>query len=333
MTRLFACALLASVACLLVADAARAHPLAFGVLSVTAQSGDRYTLDFRYSGDENDPRGGSPTIPRGCDFVAPPDELPLTSGIHLRGRLRCPRGIEGLRFGVEGLERGETQVVVRVRLPDGREHRGLVTADEPSFRIPRRNEEGSVLARYVVLGTEHIALGLDHLLFVLGLFLLVDGWKRVVATVTAFTLGHSLTLALAALGVVHVPSAPTEACIALSIVLLAVELAHPDRQSTARTRPWLVASSFGLLHGLGFAGALAEVGLPRAAVVPALFGFNLGVELGQIAFVAVLALLSVATRRTLGSQRTDFVRAAILPRALGAVAVFFLAERIAAIVA
>ena len=333
MSRLLGRAALTIVALALFASTALAHPLAFGVLSITPIRGDRYALDFRYSGDENDPRGGSPTIPSGCAFVAPPEELPLTSGLHLRGELRCPHGLEGKRFGVEGLERGETQVVVRVRLPDGHEHQGLVTADEPTFRIPRRNEEGSVLARYVALGTEHIALGLDHLLFVLGLFLLVDGARRVVATVTAFTLGHSLTLVLAALDVVHVPSAPTEACIALSIVLLAVELAHPERQTTARTRPWLVASSFGLLHGLGFAGALTEVGLPRSAVVPALFGFNLGVELGQVAFVGLLALLSVATRRTLGSERTDFVRSAILPRALGAIAVFFLAERIAAIVA
>ena len=145
---------------------------------------------------------------------------------------------------------------------------------------------------YLRLGIEHILFGFDHLLFVLALVILVRDWRRVALTVTAFTVAHSITLAAATLGLVHVPGPPVEAAIALSIVLVAVEIVNARRGMPSLTArwPWLVAFCFGLLHGFGFAGALAEVGLPHHAIPIALLFFNLGVEIGQLAFVAAVLL-------------------------------------------
>jgi hydrogenase/urease accessory protein HupE len=150
-----------------------------------------------------------------------------------------------------------------------------------------------VIWAYLGLGVEHILFGVDHLLFVLCLLLLVREIRKLLATVTAFTLAHSITLAAATLGFVRVPAAPVEATIALSIVFLARELSRGEhlRSAVTRSYPWLVAFSFGLLHGLGFAGALAEVGLPQREIPLALFAFNVGVELGQLAFIATVLFL------------------------------------------
>jgi hydrogenase/urease accessory protein HupE len=151
---------------------------------------------------------------------------------------------------------------------------------------------------YVRLGVEHILFGIDHLLFVLCLLLLVRDIRRLLGTITAFTLAHSITLAAATLGFVRVSATPVEATIALSIVFLASELVRGEagRSAVTRSYPWLVAFSFGLLHGLGFAGALAEIGLPQGEIPLALFAFNVGVELGQLAFITAVLLLARLVR-------------------------------------
>jgi hypothetical protein len=153
-----------------------------------------------------------------------------------------------------------------------------------------------VLRRYLALGVEHIWFGIDHLLFLLGLLLLVGGFWSVLYTVSAFTVAHSLTLAVSALGLVTVPTGPVEICIALSVLLLALETRRGPLALTRRF-PHLVALGFGLLHGLGFASALSEVGLPSGARSLALLGFNLGVELGQVLVVAIAAVGHSFTRR------------------------------------
>ena len=152
---------------------------------------------------------------------------------------------------------------------------------------------------YGALGVEHILLGIDHLLFVLALLLIVSGWRKLVATITAFTVAHSITLALATLGFVNVPQAPVEAVIALSILFVAVEIVHwrQGREGLTRRRPWVVAFLFGLLHGLGFAGALTEIGLPEHAIPLALLFFNIGVEIGQLLFIAVILAAIPGLRR------------------------------------
>ena len=187
---------------------------------------------------------------------------------------------------------------------------------------------------YTILGIEHILSGFDHLLFVLALVLLVQGTRRLLVTITAFTAAHSLTLAGATLGWVHVPGPPVEASIALSIVFVASEIVHTrqGRYSVTQHYPWVVAFTFGLLHGFGFAGALAEVGLPQSSIPIALLFFNVGVEIGQLMFVgAVLAVIAVGWR---AGQRLRLSQPAwlwrIAPYAIGALASFWLVERVAA---
>lgn len=150
---------------------------------------------------------------------------------------------------------------------------------------------------YLLLGFEHLVFGIDHVLFVLLLLYLVRGWRKLLLIITSFTLAHSITLGLAAYDVVTVPQAPIESLIALSIVLLGAEVLKPASESRLRQYPWLVTFAFGLLHGLGFAGALAEIGLPRNEEVMALFLFNVGLELGQIAVVIVALMIAAAIQR------------------------------------
>lgn len=186
-----------------------------------------------------------------------------------------------------------------------------------------------VASRYTVLGIEHILFGIDHLLFVLGLMLIVRGPWMLLKTVTAFTIAHSVTLALATLGLVEVPSAPVEASIALSIVFVAAEGLRGDRQGLALRRPWLVAFGFGLLHGFGFAGALSELGLPPAEVPLALLFFNIGVEIGQVAFVAAVLGLGYALRHV--AVRWPRWTRAIPAYAIGSLAMVWFIERVVAL--
>ena len=168
---------------------------------------------------------------------------------------------------------------------------------------------GRLAADYLAMGIEHILLGVDHLAFVAGLLLLVRGWGRLVKTITAFTVAHSLSLALAVAGVVRVPPGPVEAAIALSIAYLAVEVVYAVRGRRGWTvrYPWMVAFGFGLLHGLGFAGALTGLGLPPREIPWALLFFNLGVEAGQLLFVGFWLTLGWA-RRTLEFKTTRWAR-------------------------
>jgi len=238
--------------------------------------------------------------------------------------------LAGKRIEFPGLEVTLIDVLVRVVGADGGVTTTLVHPSEPWFDVPARQGTLEVMAVYVQHGIEHILGGPDHLLFVLGLMLLVRGARRLVATVTAFTVAHSFTLALATLGVVRLPGPPIEAAIALSIVLVGVEIARMQRGETSLTieRPWAVAFAFGLLHGIGFAGALIRVGLPQAEVPLALFSFNVGVEIAQLGFVAAILPVLALVRRV----RIDWPAWARLAPAyaIGSLAAFWFFDRIAA---
>ncbi|SDJ69732.1 HupE/UreJ family protein [Microbulbifer yueqingensis] len=210
-----------------------------------------------------------------------------------------PEGLAGTRVAIDGLERTMTDALVHIRWQDGRQQVLRLLPDRTEFTVDAMAGPGQVAGTYFLLGMEHILLGIDHLLFVLALLLLVNGWKPLVATITAFTLAHSITLATAVLGLVSVPQGPVEAVIALSIVFVAAEVIYRlrGRRTLAVRRPWVVAFGFGLLHGLGFAGALAEIGLPQHAVPLALALFNVGVEAGQLAFVGAVCGLWLAIRQ------------------------------------
>ena len=232
----------------------------------------------------------APHLPGSCRAVGEPVVLWISGAAVQHSKVACGRSLTGETIGIDGLTATMTDVLVRVETADGRVRAVRLTPSSPSFVVEGAPDAMTVLRAYVGLGVEHILFGVDHLLFVLCLLLLVRGFRTLLATITAFTLAHSITLALATLGIVHVAAPPVEVMIALSIVFLATELARGQAGQSAATRayPWLVAFSFGLLHGLGFASALAEVGLPQGEVPLALFAFNVGVELGQVAFVSTV---------------------------------------------
>jgi hydrogenase/urease accessory protein HupE len=242
-----------------------------------------------------------------------------------------PEPLTGESFAVLGLGRARVDVLLRASFLDGRRAQALLRAGAAEWRVPERAEPRAVAAGYLRIGAEHIASGADHLLFLLGLVLLA-GWTRALLwTVTAFTAGHSVTLALAVLGLVRVSSAAVEFLIALSVLVLAVELAQgAGRERLLRRRPALLAGVFGLLHGLGFAGALAEVGLPGEELPLALLAFNLGIEAGQLAFIALLLLAAAALRAVPLAIRERPALRHVPVYAMGTLASYWCLERAAA---
>jgi hydrogenase/urease accessory protein HupE len=240
-------------------------------------------------------------------------------------------GLRGQTLRIAGLETTLTDTLVRMAFVDGSTWVQRLTPQQPATVIPVKPGAWEVSGTYLGLGIEHILTGIDHLLFVLALLILTTGTWRLLKTVTAFTVAHSITLGLATLGVVHVPSKPVEAVIALSIVFVAAEIlrARDGRTGLAARMPWIVAFTFGLLHGFGFAGALSEVGLPAGQIPVALLFFNLGVEAGQLLFIAaVLALMAGARRLRFAWPRWAELAPAY---AIGSVAMFWVIQRVAAL--
>jgi hydrogenase/urease accessory protein HupE len=247
-----------------------------------------------------------------------------------RWSVRHPGGLAGRSLTIDGLRGTRVDVLVRLERLDGTTLVSRVQPAQPGLLLTDAPGLPAVAGTYLALGVEHILLGPDHLLFVLALLLIARGRRRLLLAVTAFTVAHSITLALAALGFVHVPAAPVEAVIALSIVFLACEIVHGrgGQPGLTERRPWVVAFVFGLLHGLGFAGALAEVGLPGHAIPVSLLFFNVGVELGQVLFVAAALALAPLLRR-LAAWRPE--RAGLVPAyGIGSVAACWTIERVAA---
>lgn len=228
--------------------------------------------------------------PAECINTSEPRATPVDGAVIQRWRARCEGGLVGKSLAIENLSRTLTDVIVRFEPVDGSPKTFRLTPDAPSVAIPGRQPWTDVAATYFVLGVEHILLGFDHLMFVLALLLLVRDIKRLIGAITAFTVAHSLTLAGTTFGWIKLASAPVEATIALSIMFVAVEIVRvrAGRNSLTARLPWLASFAFGLLHGFGFAGALREVGIPPDAVGAALLFFNLGVEAGQLLFIAVV---------------------------------------------
>lgn len=247
-----------------------------------------------------------------------------------RWRVQREGGLDGTPIHIAGLRATLTDVLVRMERLDGTTQTIRVQPAAPSFTIEASPGRWQVAHAYLVLGVEHILLGIDHLLFVLALVILVAGARRLFWTITAFTVAHSITLAAATLGWVHVPPPPVEASIALSIVFLASEIMHTraGRPGLTYRQPWIVALLFGLLHGLGFAGALSEVGLPQNAIPLALLFFNVGVEIGQLLFIGAVLVVIVVLRRV-RMKPPDWV--ALLPvYAIGTIAAYWTIERVSA---
>ncbi|WP_299598688.1 HupE/UreJ family protein [uncultured Microbulbifer sp.] len=259
-----------------------------------------------------------------------------------RWEISHPQALIGSTIAIDGLANTMTDALVRISWLDGREQVIRLLPDRTRLIVEDKDGIVEVAGTYFVLGIEHILLGIDHLLFVLALVVLVSGGRQLVVTITAFTLAHSITLALAVLGVVSVPQAPVEAVIALSIVFIATEILHKleGRKTLAIRKPWIVAFGFGLLHGLGFAGALSDIGVPEHAIPLSLGLFNVGVEAGQLAFIAGIAALMYLLRRVKPVQLweirtgTTATAASALPVAylVGGLSAWWLIDRTIALV-
>ena len=296
--RRFARALAAALA-LCAASVAIAHEVRPGFLELTETAAESYSFLWKK------PSGGeielqiAPVLPPQCRLVVPGAQQLSPGAVVVRGQLSCPGGIAGKTLTIAGLESTITDVLVRVNHADGRTESHLLRPSAPSVTLG--GASGGLMERvlgYVQLGFQHILFGPDHLLFVLGLMLIVAGRWMLVKTLTAFTVAHSITLALATLGYASAPLLPLNAAIALSILFLGPEIVRAWRGETSFTirHPWVVAFAFGLLHGFGFASGLTEVGLPKDEIPLALLLFNIGVELGQLAFVLLVVLLERAFR-------------------------------------
>jgi hydrogenase/urease accessory protein HupE len=258
-------------------------------------------------------------------------------------RLIAIEPLRGQSVRIAGLEATMTDALVRVEFADDSAWVQRLTPQQSVAEIPRSSSGWEVAGVYLTLGVEHILMGIDHLLFVLALLIITRGTWPLVKTVTAFTVAHSVTLALATLGFVRVPQAPVEAVIALSIVFVASEILHArrGREGVTARAPWVVAFAFGLLHGFGFAGALSETGLPQGHIPLALLFFNLGVEGGQLLFVAVVLALLALGRRVAESQSPRVAGwtlrlldpstlRLVSAYAIGSMAMFWVIQRIAA---
>jgi hypothetical protein len=259
-------------------------------------------------------------IPEACQISDAASEGELRHAF----TLRCPSALAGHTLGVTGLGPVLGEAVLSLSLHDGRALSHLLLPETPSWQIPEPGTALSVAMDYVRLGVEHILAGPDHLLLLALLVLILRRPRAVLLAETAFTLSHSLTFAATALGWLHVPSAWAEACIALSLVLLALDVERPGLAAPSALRGAAAALVFGLVHGLGFAGGLQELGLPDQAVLPALVGFGLGVELGQVAFLAVALLLASLAARLKAWPRLVLTGG----YAAGAVSSFWLIQRV-----
>ena len=282
----------------LVAGAARAHESRPGFLELRENGPGRYSFLWK------EPSGGeveiriAPVIPEDCRLQTP-DRQQLTPGaVLVRGTLQCAGGLAGKTIAIAGIEATLSDVLVRVHHADGRLESHVLRPTTPTVTLGALTTATERALGYAVLGVQHILLGVDHLLFVLGLLLIVNDRWMLVKTVTSFTVAHSITLAIATLGYAAAPLPPLNAAIALSILFLGPEIVRSWQDETSFTirHPWVVAFAFGLLHGFGFASGLTAMGLPQAEIPLALLLFNIGVELGQIAFVILVVLLERAFR-------------------------------------
>lgn len=306
---------------------AQAHRLAPSLLSLTAVAADEYEAHWKTSRYAERGQQLTPQLPAGCTDLSAPAPQVGASGIAWRWRVRCADPLVGQTIAIDGLEHyATTAVLVELREPDGRALRQVLTPDQPSWQVPAARGVLAVLRDYFTLGVEHILLGWDHLAFVAGLMLLAPGWRRLLVAVTGFTAGHSVTLAGAALGVLRLPQGLVEIAIALSIFYVAQRAVSGADRAPPRWPGLIVLSAgFGLLHGAGFAGALAETGLPDEAIVPALAAFNVGIEIGQLGFV-LAAGAAVALVLRLGPRAAHWSRG-LVAYGIGSVGAFWAFER------
>ncbi len=306
-----------------------AHELQPGLLEIRQLSSDQYEVSWRAPTYFNKPHPASLLLPKQWETVGKPSVRNLPDSKLHRRVVRVPQGdITGSIIRFVDLEATITDVFVRVYWLDGSKTSAIARPNQTRVTIVGNKTSWQVFVDYLVLGIDHILSGFDHLTFVFVLLLMVVGWRKLVATITSFTIAHSMTLAAVTLGFVWVPGPPVEAVIALSILFLASELAKINRGESSLTAqyPWVVAFIFGLLHGFGFAGALSDIGLPENEIPLSLLSFNIGVELGQLLFVGGVLVVITFLKKIRVSWPVWSYQVPVY--AIGSVASFWLIQRI-----
>ncbi len=312
------------VAALAVTTSAAAHPLAPVGLTIHE---DNDAIEVELKRARVQPKGAAfvPRCPADCSPLAPTRITDHVSHVIEARRWRCASPLVGATFGVDGLSEAGVDAVVRVRFADGHEVAGLLDDSAAAFIVPARTPTPSFFVAYFRSGLEHLAVGFDHILVVLGLVLLLRKPRHVLGALTAFTLGHGLSLGAATLDIVRIPSAWAELAIAATLVWLAAAMAK-DRDE-AVTRPWLYVSTLavGLVHGLGFAAAFESMGLTGGSLPVALAAFHIGIEVAQLVIVA-LALIAIRASRQLSFERFPIARQ-VPSYAVGSIATCWVIER------
>jgi len=317
------------LACLYLAMPANADEIRPALLDIKEQNTGLFAVTWKVPMRGDKVLGITPVLPGVMQLVGTPTLKNVPGALIERATYKISAGaLPGQMIEIEGLTRVQTDVLLLIQLRDGSQHSAILRPSAPRYEIPLEASKIKVAGDYWRLGTVHILEGADHLLFVLALLLIVTGLGQLIKAITAFTIAHSITLALATLELVQLPAAPTEAIIALSILFLAVEIVHKHDGKIGITErwPWVVAFLFGLFHGLGFAGALAEIGVPQTEVPLALFMFNVGVESGQLLFIAVvLSLIALLRRLPLAIPQGAW---RIMPYSIGGLAAYWTIDRV-----
>lgn len=318
---------------------ALAHEVRPGYLEIREVAADTYDVVWKVPAKGEFRLGLYARLPKACRG-APSSGSFVGSAFVERWRVTCPGGLVGQSVEIDGLAATRTDVLARLQRLDGTTQTERLSPERASFEVLAAPSRLQVAETYFVLGVEHILSGVDHLLFVLILLFLVGNWRLLIATVTAFTIAHSITLAAATLGYLRVAQAPVEAAIALSVMFVAGEVLQGarGRPGLAARAPWFVAFVFGLLHGLGFAGALREIGLPEGDIPLALLFFNVGVEGGQLLFIAAVVIaLSLASRllrkdgvADRGPWHTEAMIRTPIAYVVGGVSAFWVVQRVVA---
>jgi len=318
-----------ALACLYFAMPVNADEIRPALLDIKEQNTGLVTVTWKVPMRGDKVLAIAPILPANLELVGTPTWQNVPGALIEYATYKINAGsLTGEMIEIEGLPEVQTDVLLLVQLQDGSQHSAILRPSAPQFEIPLEASKLKVAGDYWRLGTIHILEGADHLLFVLALLLIVVGFGELFRAVTAFTVAHSITLALATLDVIRVPSAPTEAIIALSILFLAAEIVHKHNGQIGITErwPWVIAFLFGLFHGLGFAGALSEIGVPQTEVPLALFMFNVGVETGQLLFIVVVMALAWLLQRL--RLRAPPAAWRILPYSIGGLAAYWTIDRV-----
>lgn len=305
-----------------------ADEIKLSYLEIKESKPQHYSVLLKLSSKDKQKLPIEMVIPNECSLTLAKTSQLVNKTYLDRWQMKCKTGLADKTLLIEGLKSTGTDLLLRLEFLSGVSHSELLNPSKSSYRVPKDASTWEIVQTYTWLGITHILLGFDHLLFVFALLLIVKNMRRLLWTVTAFTFAHSITMAVATLGIIHLPQAPVEAVIALSILFLAMEIMHEKQGKVGLTSryPWLIAFIFGLLHGFGFAGALAEIGLPQQAITLALVFFNIGVELGQLMFISTVVLAVVLLQRVTYPALLDKLQTAIVYM-IGGVSAFWLIER------